>query len=41
MVTCLHKAKNRRYISNERFESLYNIVYNLINMLVAFRDKIK
>ena len=41
VVTCLHKAKRRNYISEEIFQSLYNASFNLMNMMVAFKKNIK
>lgn len=41
VVTCLHKAKRREYISEEEFQKHYEFAYNLMNMMVAFKDKIK
>ena len=41
VVTCLHKAKSRNYISEEIFRSLYNASFNLMNMMVAFKKNIK
>ena len=41
VVTCLHKAKRREYISEEEFLRLYEFAFNLMNMMVAFKDKIK
>lgn len=41
VVTCLYKAKRRNYISNELFNRHYEFSFNLMNMMVAFRDKIK
>ena len=40
VVTCLHKAKKRSYISDEEFNNLYDFAFNLMNMLIAFRNKI-
>ncbi len=40
VVTCLHKAKLRNYISETEFNNLYESSFNLINMLIAFRNKI-
>ncbi|MCQ4138361.1 four helix bundle protein [Chryseobacterium sp. EO14] len=40
-VTCLYKAKNRNYISEEDFNKLYNESYNLMNQIIAFRNQIK
>lgn len=41
VVTCLHKALNRKYISSEVFQENYDFAYNLMNMLVAFRSNVK
>jgi four helix bundle protein len=41
VVTCLHKAKSRCYVSEEEFMNLYEFAYNLMNMMVAFKEKIK
>jgi len=41
VVTCLHKAKRREYISEEEFLNHYEFAFNLMNMMVAFKDKIK
>lgn len=41
VVTCLHKAKRREYISDEKFRKHYEFAFNLMNMMVAFKDKIK
>ncbi len=41
VVTCLHKAKRREYISQDEFIIHYEIAYNLMNMMVAFKDRIK
>lgn len=40
VVTCLYKAKNRKYISEEDFNKLYNDSYNIMNQIIAFRNKI-
>jgi four helix bundle protein len=40
VVTCLHKALRRNYISNEEFEENYEYAFNLMNMMVAFKKKI-
>jgi four helix bundle protein len=40
VVTCLHKAYRRKYISDEEFNEHYNFAYNLMNMMVAFKNKI-
>jgi four helix bundle protein len=41
VVTCLHKASRRNYISQEEFRENYEYAFNLMNMMVAFREKIK
>ncbi|BBE17654.1 four helix bundle protein [Aquipluma nitroreducens] len=41
VVTCLHKAKRREYISEEEFLKHYEFAFNLMNMMVAFKDKIQ
>ena len=40
VVTCLHKAKRRNYISETEFQSYYENAFNLMNMMIAFRNKI-
>jgi len=41
VVTCLHKAKRRNYISEETFNKHYEFSFNLMNMMVAFKNKIR
>lgn len=41
VVTCLYKAKRRGYISNEVFDKLYNDSFDLMNMTIAFKAKLK
>ena len=41
VVTCLHKASLRTYISEEEFREHYEYAFNLMNMMVAFKEKIK
>ena len=41
VVTCLHKAKRRNYISEELFTNQYEYCYNLMNMMIAFKGRIK
>ncbi|MFC5190358.1 four helix bundle protein [Algoriphagus aquatilis] len=41
LVTCLHKAKRRSYISSEVFKQLYQEAFHLMNMLQSFKSKIK
>ena len=40
-VTCLHKAYGRNYISEKEFGEHYEYAFNLMNMMVAFKEKIK
>jgi four helix bundle protein len=40
VVTCLHKAKRREYITDQEFDRFYDDAYNLMNMSVAFKKKI-
>jgi len=41
VVTCLHKAFRRNYISEEEFNEHYDYAYNLMNMMSAFKKKIE
>ena len=41
VVTCLHKARRREYISEEEFRAYYDFAFNLMNMMISFREKIK
>ena len=41
VITYLHKAKRRQYISEEEFDKFYIFSFNLINMMIAFRKAIK
>lgn len=41
VVTCLHKAKRRNYMSSEVFKQLYQEAFHLMNMLQSFKIKIK
>lgn len=40
VVTCLHKAIRREYISDEDFDQYYKQAFDLMNMTVAFKSKI-
>jgi four helix bundle protein len=40
VVTCIHKAKLRSYISEEDFQKMYFDSFNLIIMMIAFRRKV-
>jgi four helix bundle protein len=41
VVTCLHKAKRRKYLSDDEFLKFYKNCFDLMNMTIAFRNKIK
>ncbi len=41
VVTCVHKAKRRAYITEPEFINYYQYSFNLMNMMVAFKKKIK
>ncbi len=41
VVTCLHKAKRRKYIDENQFQTKYKQAYNLMNMMVSFRSKVQ
>jgi len=41
VVTCLHKAKRRKYISEVEFNKLYEESFHLMNMMIGFKNKIK
>jgi four helix bundle protein len=41
VVTCLHKASKRNYISEEEFIEQYEYAFNLMNMMIAFKKNIK
>ena len=41
VVTCLHKAKRRKYLSEEEFTIFYRDCFDLMNMTIAFRNKIR
>ncbi|RRA94787.1 four helix bundle protein [Paenimyroides viscosum] len=41
VVTCLYKAKYRGYIDDQLFEKHYNEAYYLMNMIIAFKAKLK
>ncbi len=40
VVTGLYKAKRRGYISEEEFREQYDFAFNLMNMMVKFKEKI-
>ena len=41
VVTCLYKAKRRDYISNVVFDKLYKESFDLMNMTIAFKSRLK
>ncbi len=41
VVTCLHKAKRRNYIDDINFYKNYQNAFNLMNMMIAFKNKVK
>jgi four helix bundle protein len=41
VVTCLYKAKNRSYLTTEKFTIFYDSCYELMNMTLAFKAKLK
>ena len=41
VVTCLHKAKNRKYFTEVVFKKLYSDCFVLMNMLIAFNKSIE
>ena len=41
VVTCLYKAKYRKYITEEQFSLTYGKCFDLLNMIVAFRKNLK
>ena len=41
VVTCLYKARRREYITETEFKEQYEYAFSLINMMVAFKEKIK
>ena len=40
VVTCLHKAKRRNYITEPEFTKHYDSSFELMNMMLAFKNKI-
>lgn len=41
VTTCLYKAQRRNYIDAPSFERLYNEAFHLMNMIIAFKTKLK
>lgn len=40
VVTCLHKARRRYYISEEDFTKMYDEAFQLMNQIVALRNSL-
>lgn len=40
VVTFLHKAKRRNYVNEENFLKFYKACFDLMNMTIAFRNRI-
>ncbi len=38
VVTCLHKAKRRNYIDKQNFDKYYSQSFDLMNMMIAFKN---
>ena len=41
VITCLHKAKRRNYLDESDFQQFYDSTFELMNMMIAFKNKIK
>lgn len=41
VVTCLHKAARRNYISEKQFQKYYDESFHLMNMMIAFKRNLK
>ena len=41
VVTCLHKVKRRNYIDEIEFNKNYEFAFNLMNMMIALKNKVK
>lgn len=39
VITCLFKANRRNYLSPSEFDNFYGTSYELMNMMVAFKNK--
>jgi four helix bundle protein len=40
VVTCLFKAKKRNYLSQTEFDNFYDVSFELMNTMVAFKNKL-
>ncbi|MBI0397780.1 four helix bundle protein [Cyclobacterium marinum] len=41
VVTCLHKAKRRKYMAEDVFQNNYKAAFDLMNMIIAYRKKLQ
>lgn len=41
VVTCLYKAHKRKYINDNEFNLNYQKAFDLMNMMIAFKSKLK
>lgn len=41
LITCLHKAKRRMYVTEEDFKNNYRKAFELMNRLIAFRNNVR
>ena len=41
VATCLHKAIRRKYITKNEFDINYNVAFNLMNMMIGFKNSLK
>ena len=41
VVTCIYKAQRREYITKEEFKITYDDSFNLMNMMIGFKNNIK
>lgn len=41
VVTCLHKSKRRKYLDENDFDRFYKDCFDLMNMTIAFRNRLK
>jgi len=41
VACCLHKAKRRKYITEDYFNEIYQFSYKLTNKIIAFKRKLK
>lgn len=41
VVTCLYKAKRRKYVTENEFEKSYKDCFDLMNMTIGFKNNLK